>query len=263
MDRVQIIKEVEMVFLGFIVEENKEEEEEGEEDSNLIVFNVWNEAEDCVYIKFAVMMIDSNLITIDNIDNCGDIGIGNAMLSLIDTLARIIGSRAIELIDHSKIQMGKSSVSLAILNTLKSGQTWYSSRGYSCNGLTPVQHAARVNKNTEFIQSSHMNEIGIETDMLDKIYRKNPALVPTLNVQTYFVIVTEIFKEWKNCKYIKSLTKLIEKIDKLKVLEVECQNDMMIKQITDASGIYTKKRRKKRKRHNTFRHNTFRKKIAK
>ena len=51
MDRDQIIKQAEIVFQEFIVEEYKEDEEaeEGEEDPNIIVFNVYNEA-DCVYI---------------------------------------------------------------------------------------------------------------------------------------------------------------------------------------------------------------------
>ena len=248
MDREQIIEQVEKVFLGFVVEENKEHEEDGEENPTIIVIDILNEEEDCVYIKFTIMMFDRNLINIDNIDNCGDTGIGNTMLMLVDRLSHIIDSCAIELIDHAKIQMGKYNVSLALLNTLQSGQTWYSSKGYRCKEMTPLQHAARIAKNIEIIQSSLMDEIGIDDGMLDKIHRKNPALVPSLNVQTYFIIVAEIFKDWKNCKYIKSLTKLIHEIDKLKMLDVECRNNMMIKQITDASGIYTKKRRKGKRR---------------
>ena len=245
MDRDQIIKQAEIVFQEFIVEEYKEDEEaeEGEEDPNIIVFNVYNEA-DCVYIKFSVLIIESNLITIDNIDNCGDIGIGNVMCRLIDVFAHNINSRAIELFDTSKIQMGKSSVSLAILNTLKSGQTWYNSMGYMCKGLSATQHAARVAKNTKFIQSSLMNEIGINVSMLENIKDKNPELVPTLNVQSYFVIVVGIFKDWENCKYIKLLSSLIKKIGELNVLEMECPHDAMIKKITYVFGG-TKKRRKK------------------
>jgi len=249
MERDEIIQHVENIFSNFIIEEVYEEEEE---DPTLIQFNIWNEDETCRYIYFGIMLFDDNLITIDYVENCGQMGIGTIMMGLIEQLANAIGSKAIELIEHSQIIMKTKkmsmSISLSLLNTLKSGQSWYNSKGYICKNLSQMQHFERVAQNTYFIQLMHMNEIGIDPKLLSKIHKKNPLLDPSINVQTYFTIVSEILKNWKDCKYLKSLVDLINMIDELKVVDIDCKNDAMIKQLI-VGAIVNKKYRKQSRKH--------------
>ena len=249
MDRDTIIEQVEDIFSDFITEEDENEEEEPNPD--IIQFNIWDEDETCKYISFTVMLFDDNLITIEYIENCGKMGIGTIVLDLIEQLAYTIESRAIELIDHSKIIMGSIEIPLSILNTLKTGQSWYNAKGYICKNLSPSKHIERITKNTLFIQSMHMNEIGIEPELLSKLYKKNPLLDPILTIQSYFVIVSDIFKNWKGCKYLKLLASLIDTIDKLKVMTIDCQHDAMIKQIANRGGIITPTNKNKQKQNKT------------
>ena len=245
MERDEIIQHVENIFSNFIIEEVYDDEEE--EDPTLIQFNIWNEDETCKYIYFGIMLFDDNLITIDYVENCGQIGIGTIMMGLIEQLANTIGSKAIELIEHSQIIMKTKkmsmSISLSLLNTLKSGQSWYNSKGYICKNLSQIQHFERIAQNTSFIQLTHMNEIGVDPNLLSKIHKKNPLLDPTTNIQTYFTIVSEILKNWKDCKYLKSLVDLINMIAELKVVVIDCKNDAMIKQLI-VGAIVNKKYRK-------------------
>jgi hypothetical protein len=253
MERDEIIGYIQATFEDYEIEF-----EDDEEDQTYIKVNIWNEDETCAYIEFTIVTIDNNLIIINNIANCGDNGIGSVMMDLIDQLALAINSKEIELIEKSKIIMktkkSTMQISLSLLNTLKSGQSWYNSKGYICKTLSPTQHIERVEKNTNFIQSTLMYEIGVDPNLLSKIHSKNEMLDPHINVQTYFTIVANILKDWKHCKYFKSLVKLINIVDELKVVEVECVRDAMIKRLTVAATVnkkykkqYTKKLNSERK----------------
>jgi len=176
------------------------------------------------------------------------------MMGLVEHLAFMINSKAIELIELSQIIMKtkKSSmaISLSLLNTLKSGQSWYNSKGYICLTLTQDEHDARVAQNTHIIQSTRMDEIGINPKLLSKIHEKNELLDPSRNIQTYFTVVANILKNWKQCKYLKLLVGLINAIHKLKIVEIDCKRDAMIKRLTVAAMVNKKYKKQSRKKKN-------------
>lgn len=210
-----------------------------------------DEDEPCNYIEFIIIFVNDNLIKIDHIDNCGDNGIGRIMMDLIDHLAFMINSKAIELIEKSQIIMktnkkSSMSISLSLLNTLKSGQSWYNSKGYICASLTQEEHNARVAQNTHIIQSTRMDELRINTKLLSEIHEKNEWLDPSINIQSYFTIVANILKNWKDCKYLKLLVKLINDIHALNVVEIDCERHAMIKRLRVAAIVKKKYRKQSR-----------------
>ena len=247
MERDDIIGYIEGTFENYTVEIDDENDDE-----TIIQINIFNEEETCKYIEFTIMLFDDNLITIDHVDNCGDNGIGNMMMSLIEQLAFMIESKAIELIEQSQIIMktkkSTMAISLSLLNTLKSGQSWYNSRGYICKTLSQSQHNARIAQNIHIIQSTRMDELGIDPKLLSKIHTTNELLDPSADIRPYFTVVASVLKDWKHCKYLKSLVKLINAIHELKIVEVDCERDAMIKRLTVAAMVNKKYKKQSRKK---------------
>ena len=255
MEREEVVSAVINAFENYNVEETYDEDDE-EHDTETIGFTIYSsENEECDILSSTIYLFDNNNISIDYLENCDVVGQGTKILNLVEKLAKQIGSHEITLTDLSKIIMGKKYVSLALLQTLKTGQSWYNSKKYTCH--SKEYEKERILNNVSFITTTKMNQLDLE-DKLEPISAINPQLADTLTVKEYFTIVATIFKNWESCDYLDLLISLINAIEdainkETIPLDIKCPTISLVYDLRTDRGVGNKRLRKTRKTRKTRR----------